>query len=128
MPAIDIGNMFDENDHWISSLLNNSTEFEEAVKEIQTDPEYLEYQKTQNLVEKVPVEVVKSVNDSSETLPVVIGSTVDIHEKPKKSVSFGVAWEGKLETVQIIPSEYQLYPIGATGRLLLKCRFIFSNF
>lgn len=90
MPKIDvIGSMFDENDFWISNLMNDSAEFDHAVKNIEASIDRIDAQLVDIGVKKEEVEKV--------AIPEMIISAelaaIDMTKpkiKLKKSVSFGV--------------------------------------
>ncbi len=93
MPEIKIESvLFDENDGWMSSLLNNSVEFEESVKEIEKELE----------IEKLGV-VNQENNEKSRPMSKIVEPIVEAisvttikeqkqTQKAKKSVSFGVSY------------------------------------
>ena len=100
MPEIRIESMFDDNDGWMSSLLSNSVEFEESVKEIEKE---LELEKRNpadqgNCLENTvdaKADQPETIEASKITEPILKAvSVTEIMEnkpKPKKSVSFGVS-------------------------------------
>ena len=81
--------MFDENDSWMTSLLNNSVEFEESVKEIEKEIE-LE-KKNADKISTSERLTDQTVIENKIIEPILEAVSVPkIEKKSKKSVSFGV--------------------------------------
>jgi hypothetical protein len=107
IPKIDIGSIFDEQDSWMTTLLNNDSLGESAeTLMVSEESDITEPAKHQPIREPSPVPQTEEIVHEQEEIIIESKESFDIKEK-KKSVSFGVAWNGGL-------AEYRYYAVDPT--------------
>jgi hypothetical protein len=128
-PKIDIGSIFDEQDSWMNTILASDSLGESAetslVSEevIAPEPPILQSEVSLQVHE---VAATSTVVENDEIKTMVVAESEPISEKKvsKKSVSFGVAWNGGLAEYRYYAvdpeDDVQSSPRDALGVLLLK--------